>query len=490
MRRIVVCLIVGAFLLLVPACSRESRRPNVILIVLDTLRADHLGCYGYERPTSPNIDRLATESVVYEQAISTAPWTFPSHATLFTGLLPSHHHAHHEHLKLAAEQTTVAERLAEAGYETVGFCNNPWITEQLGMTQGFERFDEVWRDKVSRGTFDINIFVEPELHGIEDAGAATTLEELERWLDGRESSRPFFLFVNLIEPHTYFDPPRDYRNRFLERSLTRDDVQRENVDFIDRAYADGLDASLLERIRALYDGEIAYVDDWIGRFTGLLEQKDLLDASLLIVTSDHGEAFAEHRRCGLPLIDHQLSLYRELLDVPLIVRYPAGRGLRVANGTRVDAPVSTVDLVPTIIDVVGLVADDGLDGFSLAAGPPEEGRLLVAEYYRPIVHLGLLYNHVQETETLNCLASRRIVSVQSGDRKLIVGGRDDPPLFFDHATDPFELAPREPGSSPEDRRLFETAEETMAAMNRGPELAPPTLDEAWRKTMQSLGYVQ
>jgi arylsulfatase A-like enzyme len=490
MRKIVVCLIVGAFLQVVPGCSRESREPNVILIVLDTLRADHLGCYGYELPTSPNIDRLATDSVVYERAVSAAPWTFPSHATLFTGLLPSHHHAHHEHLKLADEQTTVAERLADAGYETVGFCNNPWITEQLGMTQGFERFDEVWRDRISRGTFDINIFVEPEVHGMEDAGAATTLEDVGRWLDGRESSRPFFLFVNLIEPHTYFDPPREYRNRYLERSLTRDDVQRENVDYIDRAYADELDASQLERIRALYDGEIAYVDDWIGRFIGLLVQKDLLDASLLVVTSDHGEAFAEHRRCGLPLIDHQLSLYRELLDVPLIVRYPTRPGAPVENGGRVETPVSTVDVVPTILDVVGLDADDGLDGVSLAEGPPLDERLLIAEYYRPIVHLGLLHNHVQDAETLNCLASRRLVSVQSGDRKLIAGGRDGQPLFFDRAADPLELAPRPPGSAPEDRSLFETAEETMRAMSLGPELAPPTLDEAWRETMRSLGYVE
>lgn len=470
-------------------CTHEPDRPNVILLVLDTLRRDHLGCYGYPRPTSPNLDRLAADAVVYEQAISAAPWTLPSHATLFTGLLPSNHHAHHEHLKLVDEQITLAERLADAGYETAGFCNNPWITERLGMTQGFQRFDEIWRHEVAEDSFNINIFVDPDVHGMDDAGASRTLEAITGWLEDRDESQPFFLFVNLIEAHTFFDPPAGFRNRFLERSLTRDESRSANLDYMQRAYTDRLDGALIDRMKSLYDAEIAYLDDWIGRFIGLLEHRRLLDRSLLIVTSDHGEAFAEHRLCGIPLIDHQLSVHRELLDVPLVIRYPAGFREGVANGSRIGVPTSATDVVPTVLDVLELDPGQALDGITLARGVPSAERTLISEYYRPIAHIGLLRNAVSDADTLNCLVNRRHVAVQVGQRKLIMRGPNDP-LLFDRAVDATERLPQPLETAPEDRALFEVAGETLQAMGRGPQTSPPTIGEAWLEALRSLGYVE
>ncbi len=482
--------IVGGALCVVAGCATGGSRPNVIVVVLDTVRRDHLGCYGYARDTSPNLDRFAAQAVVYERAVSAAPWTLPSHATLFTGLLPSRHQAHHEHLRLADDRVTIAERLAAAGYETIGFCNNPWITGGLGMTQGFQRFDEVWRDRVAHGGFSLNIFVNPEKHGMDDAGAATSFRAIENWLAARDDSRPFFLFVNLVEAHAYFDPPAPYRGRFFDQDVSREAVKQANLVYFKEAYADQLEPQTRTRIQGLYDGEIAYLDEWIGRFTAMIDREGLLDRSLIVFTADHGEAFAEHRSCGLPLIDHQLSLYSELVDVPLVIRYPSASAQSAANGTRVPTPVSSTDLFPTILNVVGLDPGEGLDGISLAGTPPPEGRPLFTEYYRPIVHLGLLNEQIQDKSQIDCLANRRLVAVHSGRLKVIAGESIDAPAIFDLVDDPEERSPRAPAASGVEAELAALAVERLRTMQDGPELAPPTLDDAWREALQSLGYLK
>ncbi len=466
-------------------CGPSDRNPNVILVVLDTVRRDHLSCYGYERPTSPNLDRLAGEAVLYAQASAPAPWTLPSHASMFTGLLPSRHMAHNEHLLLDADRQTLAELLAAEGYETAGFCNNPWLTEKTGMTQGFQGFHEVWRDVVSGGTVDINLFVDPAVHGMEDAGAATSLRQITAWLDERpKQARPFFLFVNLIEPHSYYDPPPAYRNRFTRERLSREDVQRANLEYVRQAYADSLTEPQVERIQALYDGEIAYVDDWVGRFVALLSERALLESSLLIVTSDHGEAFGEHTLCGVRLIDHQLSLHQEVLRVPLIVRYPRGE----QRGAKIDGPVSLCDIFPTVLAVTGVEGPTELDGEVL---PRDEAsarsdRLIESEYFRPLMSLGLLSKYVRDRDRLECLANHRLASVKQSGRKVIMTSTRKA-LRYDLRHDPQERYPLPPPTAPDP--LVAAAVASLERMADSATLPPPELEPALYEALRSLGYI-
>jgi arylsulfatase A-like enzyme len=475
------CILAG-----LPGCGPAQRHPNVILIVLDTVRSDHLSCYGYERPTSPNVDRLARESVMYTKAIAAAPWTLPSHASMFTGLVPSRHMAHNEHLVLEEDQQTLAEVLAASGFETAGFCNNPWLTGKTGMTQGFEQFHEVWRDVVSQGTININLFVNPAVHGMEDAGAATSLGQITAWLGERpKNARPFFLFVNLIEPHSYYDPPPDFRNRFTGASLSREEVAQANLDYVRHAFADSLTAPEVDRIQALYDGEIAYVDDWVGKLLAFLREHALLDRSLLIVTSDHGEAFGEHQLCGVRLIDHQLSLHQELLRVPLIVRYPRG----AQGGARIDAPVTLCDIFATALEVAGVPVPPGLDGEPLPRDPAKarHDREIDSEYYRPLMSLGLLSKYIAERNRLECLANHRLASVQQGGRKVIMSS-EYKALRYDLARDPEERSPLPPPTAPDP--LVGAAVKILGQMEESKTLPPPELEPALYEALHSLGYVK
>ncbi len=467
--------------------DRPDVSPNIILIVLDTVRRDHLSCYGYERATSPNLDNFAREATLYTNAMSPAPWTLPSHASMFTGLLPSRHQAHHEHLHLDDDHKTIAETLAHAGYETAGFCNNPWVTEQIGMTQGFERYEEVWRTQVSKGTFDMTLFVEPDEHGMSDAGAAETLRRIEHWLGERDDAeRPFFLFVNVIEPHGFYDPPESHRNRFTREPLSRADVKRANLDYMKNAFADSLTASDVEHAMALYDGEIAYTDEWLGGLLALLDVKGRLDGSLVIITSDHGELFGEHRLCGVRLIDHQLSLSRQLLDVPLVVRYPD----TTRTGLRIDSPVSLVDLFPTVLRAAAISIPDRIDGCVLPTDedPPAHGvRALTSEYFRPIIHLGFLHDHVADTSVIDCLVNRRLASVCEDDRKAIVSSRGNV-WRHDLGTDPDELQPMPKPDTPDP--LVTSALERLRVMEASPSLPPPELGPAVDEALRSLGYIE
>ncbi len=468
-------------------CSRRPRPPNVVVLILDTVRRDHLGTYGYTRETSPTLDLLAGEATLYEAAVSAAPWTLPSHASIFTGLPPSQHQAHHEHLALGLEHVTLAEHLRAAGFETAGFTNNPWLTARTGMSQGFDHFAEIWRDQVSEGTFNINVFVDPDVHGFEDAGAAATLAAIRSWLDGRDDARPFFLFINLIEAHTYYHPPGSYRDRFTDRPLSVLDVKRANRDFMKGAYGNSLRPDDLATAVALYDGEIAYLDSWLDQFLGLLRERRLLDASLLVVTSDHGEGFGEHELCQTLLVDHQLSLHEELLAVPLIIRYPRDTERPSHAGVRIAEPVSSLDIVPTVLDVVGAVTPPGLPGANLAAGSPPADRQIYSEYYRPLVHMGLLDAFIPEKDRVVCLSDRRLVALRAGSRKVIVAS-DGGEQAYDLARDPSEAHPVSPGAA--EQQLLRDARSRLEKMAADPNLPPPRLQPAQREALRSLGYLR
>ncbi len=327
---------------------RPPQRPNIVVYLIDTLRADHLGVYGYERPTSPNIDRFAADAVLFTAARAQSSWTRPAVVTLLTGLLPQSHGVEGRADVLPDSVGTLAEILAGEGYETVGVVTNGNVGATFGLDQGFDHFRHL--SESSERT---------EMHRLSDH----LNEWVFRWLAGREDAgRPFFLYAHATDPHLPYTPPEPFLGRFAA-GVDPSIGLRENA----RAITEGREAP--EDVRAalvdLYDGEIAFNDHHFGRLLDHLTARGLYDSSLIVLVADHGEEFLDHGGW-----EHGKTLYSEQLHVPLIVKLPGGE----AAGTRVETTAGQVDVLPTILDVLAVEAPAGLDGVSLLRNWTVEGR--------------------------------------------------------------------------------------------------------------------
>ena len=327
----------------------RSGAPDVVLIVADTVRADHLGAWGYDRPTSPTVDRLAREGTMFADATSPATWSLPSHASLFTGRFPSAHGAHAEHRYLSPEHPTLAEALRDAGYETRSFTSNPWISDGLGLTRGFSWSDSAWDDG-DMGRSQIHVFrvLDRFGFGATDKGGAEVVAGFERWAADAPRGRPAFAFVNLVEAHF---PYHQIPERFLERFS---DAERAELRALSQRLLEAQfggepppPESSAAMATDMYDAGVAYTDHLIGRIVRALRERGSLDDTVLVVLADHGELLGEHGAFG-----HGHSLHEPELRVPLLVRYPA----RVPAGLRVDTPVSTAAVASTIAELAGLPA--------------------------------------------------------------------------------------------------------------------------------------
>ena len=295
--------------------ARRSPAPrdlNVVVLTLDTLRADRLGCYGASVVSTPNLDGLAREGVLFEEVAATVPLTFPSHSSMFTGLLPPRHGVRDNGgFFLDATRTTLAERLKGAGYATGAFVG-AWVLEsKWGLAQGFDHYAD---------HFDLSRYKTVSLGTVQKPGDEV-MDGALKWLETVRDRR-FFAWVHLYDPHTPYDPPEPYRSRYRGQP---------------------------------YLGEVAYTDAVVGRLLAWLRDGGLLDRTLVVVTADHGESLGEHGEST-----HAYFVYDSSMSVPLIVRTPWG------DHGRVRAQVSGVDLMPTVLDLLGQDAPEGIDGRSLA----------------------------------------------------------------------------------------------------------------------------
>jgi arylsulfatase A-like enzyme len=410
---------------LLAGCGQGSR-PNIVLVVIDTARADRFSFDGYARQTSPEIAALGSEGAIYEQAVTPAPWTLPAHASLFTGLLPSSHGADSGHLHLDEEFRTLAESLHDAGYRTLAYVANPWAGRQYGLDQGFDTYEEFWRK--TRGER-------------EDAGAAELNGKVERFLAWRQDNRaaldqPFFIFINYLEPHLPYNPPEPWRSRFLSPGSDRAAIERlrqfkhpDEVKYV--LGLGGLQAGDLSVLSDLYDGEISYIDGKIGNLAGFLRARGLLDRTVLVITSDHGEAIGDHG-----FLDHKMNVFQELLRIPLVVRYPPA----VEPGQRIAEPVMLQDLYPTLLGLAGAPVDDarhrggrreslvlpGIRGLRRegarsvpgggAEAPADLAPALVSEFARPIQFLEIIKERFPEVRIEPW--ERALVAYRSGSEKL------------------------------------------------------------------------
>jgi arylsulfatase A-like enzyme/Flp pilus assembly protein TadD len=322
---------------LLAGCGKPAL--NVLLITMDTTRADHLGCYGYAAIETPSIDRLAAEGTLYERCYTAAPITLPSHLSILTGTFPVYHGVHENNgFYVAGELTTLAEVLHAAGYATAAFVGAFPLDSQTGLDQGFDLYDDNYESSLEQGRH-------PLLRGfIDERPAAEVVRPALEWIDGRDG--PFFLWTHFFDPHQPQIPPSPYSERYADTP---------------------------------YDGEIASVDEAIGRLLSRLDERGLLDHTLVVLAADHGEGLGDHGE-----LTHALLLYAPTVRVPLIVRDP-----RDPTARRVDVPVATVDIMPTILERLGIAIPAAVQGQALPAGggDPEPRRQLLTEtLYGALLH--------------------------------------------------------------------------------------------------------
>ncbi|MFT4540885.1 MAG: arylsulfatase A-like enzyme/4-amino-4-deoxy-L-arabinose transferase-like glycosyltransferase [Planctomycetota bacterium] len=377
---------------------------NLLLISIDSLRADHLHCYGYERETSPVIDALAAEGTVFENTMSQAPWTLPSHASLLTGMYPRAHQVTLKERRLpAGKATTLARALAGGGYDTMAVVSGPFMQSQFRMDRGFEQYD----DTIAQG-------------GHKRSHRAITSPKInQKALKMLESAEPpFFMFLHYWDVHYDYQAPEPYHTMFdpdYQGTITGNDFASSGE------VHEGMDPRDLEHVLALYDGEIAWVDFHIGQIIAALKERGLYENTVIAVTSDHGDEFLEHGQVG-----HQHSLYQELLHVPFVLRVP-----NVEGGKRITSVAESIDIMPTVLACLGAPESKHAQGRSLlplvtGVESQEDSRVVVAE-----TAMGRKVKRTKERFQSWCM--------YSGTYKFIVYEDDlHPAELYDLASDPGE----------------------------------------------------
>jgi arylsulfatase A-like enzyme len=440
--RICALLVAG---LLSAAC--ESRPPNVILVSIDTLRADHLGSYGYSRETSPFLDSLAGRGVIFEEATAPAAWTVPSHASMLTGLYPRSHGLRFPRDRLPPDIATLPSMLSRHGYATGAVVNVLLLSQGRGFERGFDRF----------AYFQPAAGPEGEARSVSEEGLS--------WAKS-QGGQPFLLFLHFFDVHSDFQPLPRYRRMFEQPYAGIADGTTAQL----KAYRKGrvkladVDA---RHLLDLYDAGIRQLDDALAELFAGLEEEKLLENTFVFITSDHGEEFFDH---GDFL--HGRTLYQELVHVPLLVLGPG-----LPEGVRVREPVSLVDLVPTILALLGLPAPDGVEGRDLSAQWRGSGG---ASPERALFYEADSWFHNPHRDF------RR--AVRKGRYKLHYNDREHSLELYDLTRDPGEhenLASERPGVVAE----LHAELKAFLGESRDPQRLPPPSDEAVEQLRQ-LGYAE
>jgi choline-sulfatase len=459
--------------LLTLAWSRTaSPKPDVVIVMIDTLRFDRLGLYDSTRDVSPFLDSLAERGYVFHRAYAQAPWTNPSIGTLFTSRYPSQHGVDSFAAVLPANEVTLAEVLSQNGYATGAFNANFLLRRKNGFAQGFERFAVLSRSFVGpNGERQLNKGRAPQVH-----------EAALAWLDEIAPTAgpgsPVFLYLQYMEPHVPYDPPENFIAQVLQ-GRPRPSQQQIN-DRIHLAVGP-VDDETMQGVEIYYDAEVKSLDSDLRSLFSALETRGLLENTIVVITADHGEELHEHGRMG-----HTQTLYEEVIRVPLIVLVPGH-----TRRTDISAPVSLIDVAPTILDLIGIPPVSSFEGrslvqrFDLGDGASWLARLM-SSWRSSEAETAVFSELIKQEGMLRLMPHERAVIV--GNQKLVVNvnGTSE---YYDLARDPGE---KDAQTQPPDGNQPSRALERFSAL--APEPARPsaqkTIDENTLERMRALGYAE
>jgi len=447
-------------------------QPNLVLIVIDTLRADHLGTYGYERATSPHIDGLAKRGLVFAHALAVSSWTKPSVASLFTSRYPSEHGAISFERDLPSTVPTLAETLREAGYRTVGVSGNfVHVAERTGFARGFDAFETLVFE-VAGPASEMLLAMPGEDGELDYLRAPTGSEVNRRVLDllPAADAGPIFLYVHYMEPHPGYEPPEPQRSAFVTDAAAHARGAPATAKYLSdlAARAADLEPGERQRLIDLYDAEIATVDAAVGELVQKLEDGGYMENAVIAVTSDHGEEFGEHGGWF-----HGLTLFGECLRIPIVL-YDARRDER---GVRREEPVDLLDLPTTLLALARVPPPPSMHGRDLLAAEPP-ARDLVAELHRDPVFEDHVRPRVQR------------LALTRWPWKAIAGF-DGSRSFYRLDRDPEERRPLREGAGEVPSELLAVVSDLERSLARAePGSDAPPVDPETRAGLRALGYAE
>ncbi len=465
-------------------------QPDIIFIVLDTQRADRLGCYGRERAFTPNLDQFARQGMLFEQAISPAQWTIPSHASFFTGLYPTAHQVTQSAHSLSPDQPHLAESLRQSGYETIGFCNNPLVgILNNGFKRGFDTFynyggaipstpqsssrlpwplnklGEAYTQFLRRISYPIqNFFGQSDLAFRLSLNAWLTplwskfanfkgqnarsvrdvshfLRQREQLAPAEQAEKPLFLFLNLMETHLPFWPPGEFVDKVAPYLRKSAEAQRIMATWNREAFrwaaplAEPLDELESRVLSDMYDAEVAYQDNYLGELLAVMNGRSRHENTLAIIVADHGDGLGEHNYFG-----HAFVAYQELVHVPLLMQWPR----QFPEPGRISEPVSSRRIYHTMLEAAGVQQGDAEELTLLHSvnGRDPEQHTAYSEVYPPLNFVRAIENHQPELiAPFRCLATRRaVVQGEPGAiTQKLIHVDDEPDELFNLTVDPLEL---------------------------------------------------
>ena len=377
-----------------------GNHPNLILYVVDTLRADRLGCYGYTRPTSPNVDAFARSALLFKDAVAQSSWTLAATASLLTGRIPPSHGAVDVGTALLPDVVTLPERLRAAGYRTAAFVTNSLVSRSYGLDRGFAEFHQYPEKPLERAATYLPARI---LH-----------RRIHRWLNRHATGAPFFLYVHSTDPHWPYLPAPRHARLFRRAGRTRADeeaaVRAARPYFFGNEHQ-GERPTTMARDRVallsdLYDGDVRAADEAFGSLVDDLARLGLFERTVVVFTSDHGEEFLEHDGLG-----HGQTLHQEVVHVPLLVRLPGG----ARGGERVTRPVQQVDVAPTILEFAGVASASDLEGQSLVEEPNRDAEIVSHLDYLGVRFDSITTEHWKAVRDLGAVAAFAPVAVYDRD---------------------------------------------------------------------------
>ncbi|WP_336343297.1 sulfatase [Halalkalicoccus ordinarius] len=478
---------------------------NIILCVMDTARADDVH-FVTQHENRTFFSFLEENGQKYTNAFAPAPWTLPSHGSLFTGRYPSKHGAHAEHKYLGDSYKTIAEILQESGYSTVGVTNNAWITDEFGFDQGFDEFIKVWQYLKTNTDFGeialtkngidqikgaLNGLINGEIHKNivnalygqylyrrNDYGADRTNALIRNYLENRDNTNPFFMFINYLEPHLDYQPPQKYAEKYLPDTISYEDAmavpQRPweyvtgNLEMTERDF---------EALRGLYRGEISYLDSKLLELKQNLQEENEWEKTIFILVGDHGENIGHHN-----LMDHQYSLYDSLLHVPLMIC-----GGPFQKGKTIEDLVQIHDIYNTIVDLVGKEVKSE-QSISLHPDNDERRDQIVAEYMGPQPSIESLEEQMDHVPERVYAYDRRLRALRTQNYK-IIRGSDGLSELYDIRTDPKEQT----DIYEEKKDIYEeyavTLDNWLASFEQNQESGDVDISGGTQQRLEDLGYL-